>query len=169
MMTLIDYAIIAVIVFSGLIAAMRGFVHESLSLIAWVVAIWFGIRFMLPLEQVLIPYIKIPLVRHLVAFFALFLLILIASTVIIKVIKSMLQKIDLGATDHVLGMVFGCGRGTLIIILLAFLIQITPLTQEPILQESRLLPYFSWSVEQLNERLMLEHAEGSSGLLDRFF
>ena len=145
---MIDYAIIVAIAISGVIAVLRGFVHEALSLIAWVVAIWVGIGFMSPLAQWLEPHISIPLLRQSLAFFALVALVLLAASVVVKIAKAVIRKVELSATDRAIGLVFGCGRGALIITLLVLFMQHTPLSQERAWRESRLLPYFLLAAQQ---------------------
>ena len=44
-MTAIDFVLLAIIVVSGMISLIRGFIKEALSLVTWVAAIWIAIMF----------------------------------------------------------------------------------------------------------------------------
>jgi membrane protein required for colicin V production len=61
------------------------------------------------------------------------------------------DKTGLTGTDRLLGMVFGAGRGAVLVALLVFLATLTPVAEDQWWSQSRLLPRF-----QLLADLMLD-------------
>ena len=68
-------------------------------------------------------------------------------------VGKMIDKTGLSSTDRLFGAVFGLARGVVIVVLAVMLARLTPFTEDPWWDESRLLPPF--------ERL----AEDARGLL----
>ncbi|MGD2019774.1 MAG: CvpA family protein, partial [Thiohalocapsa sp.] len=52
------------------------------------------------------------------------------------------EKTGLTGTDRLLGMVFGAGRGAVVVALLVFLASLTPVVEDPWWAQSDLLPRF---------------------------
>jgi membrane protein required for colicin V production len=138
----VDYVIIGLIGLSALIGLMRGFVREALSLLAWVLAIWVGVRFA-PLAAVeLEPYVSTPSLRLMAAFAVLFVVTLIAAAIVNYLLVLLVRKSGIGGTDRFLGLLFGVVRGGAVVALLVLLAGLTPMPKDPWWQESRLIPTF---------------------------
>jgi len=117
--TLLDIVLIAVMLVSGLLAMVRGFMREVLSIAAWVLAA----AVTLYAYGKLLPYAKQYFNNDIVATVAvvggLFLgTLLIVSVVTIR-ISDMVLDSRVGALDRTLGFLFGLARG-LIIVVVAF-------------------------------------------------
>ncbi|TNC92127.1 MAG: colicin V production CvpA, partial [Thalassolituus sp.] len=120
-MTVIDWVILGVIVVSGLISLMRGFVKEALSLVSWVVALFVARFFSGNLATLLEGQIETNSLRWVVAFVILFVATLFVMALINYLISQIVKATGLTGTDRVLGMVFGMVRGLLIVVVLVYL------------------------------------------------
>ncbi|MGA7800530.1 MAG: CvpA family protein [Gammaproteobacteria bacterium] len=141
-MSWVDYAILTLIGVSALVSLLRGFVREALSLATWVAALWIALAFFEPLAGRLVQWISVPSLRLGAAFAALFLTVLLLGALIGYLAGQLVQKTGLTGTDRVLGMVFGVGRGILIVAVLVLLAGLTAMPRDPWWTESQLLPHF---------------------------
>lgn len=140
--TVLDLAILATILISAILAFGRGFVHETLSIAAWVGAA-FAVIFGLPLAR---PYardfIQPPLLADVAAGAGIFILAMIALSIVTRAISSRVHGSSLNAIDRSLGFVFGLLRGAVLICLAYIPVQwlLTPQEQPTWLHDARLLP-----------------------------
>lgn len=112
---LTDIAVALVILFSGLFAFFRGFVHEILAVVSWVgaaAATLIGFPFAQP---VLRKLIAIPLVADLATGVSIFLVVLVVLSIITRMLASRVRGSGLGPLDRSLGLVFGFVRGALLV------------------------------------------------------
>src|SRR5438094_6081568 len=118
--TLLDFILIGVMLVSALLAMIRGFMREVLSIAAWVIAA----AATLYAYAKLLPYAKTYFNNDVVAAAAViggtFLGTLIIVSVITVRFSDMVLDSRIGALDRTLGFLFGLGRG-LIIVVVAFL------------------------------------------------
>lgn len=141
-MNWVDLVIIGVILVSALVSLARGFVREALSLAAWVAAFWVAIRYAATWEGVFAEQVATPSLRLGLAFFVLFLAVLIAGAILNFLVGQLVDRTGLSGTDRVLGMVFGAGRGIAVVALLVLFAGLTPLPKDAWWRESQLLPHF---------------------------
>src|SRR5438445_9401268 len=118
--TLLDFILIGVMLVSALLAMIRGFMREVLSIAAWVIAA----AATLYAYAKLLPFAKTYFNNDVVAAAAViggtFLGTLIIVSVITVRFSDMVLDSRVGALDRTLGFLFGLGRG-LIIVVVAFL------------------------------------------------
>ncbi len=118
--TLLDIALLVVMLISGLLAMIRGFMREILSIGAWgiaaLVTLWSYSR-VLPIAK---GYFNSDMVAAGVTVGSVFLLTLLIVSIITVRISDMILDSRVGALDRTLGFLFGLGRG-LIIVVVAFL------------------------------------------------
>jgi membrane protein required for colicin V production len=118
--SLLDIALIVVMLISGVLAMVRGFMREILSIAAWGIAALvtlYGYSSAVPIAK---GYISSELIATAVAVAVLFLgTLLIVSLFTVKISDLILDS-RVGALDRSLGFLFGLGRG-LIIMVVAFL------------------------------------------------
>ena len=118
--TLLDIILILVMLLSGLLAMVRGFMREVLSIAAWVLAAGATLYS----YSKLLPYAKSYVNNDIVATAAVvagtFLLTLLVVSVITVRFSDMVLDSRVGALDRTLGFLFGLARG-LIIVVVAFL------------------------------------------------
>ena len=118
--TLLDIIVLAVMLLSGLLAMIRGFMREILSIGAWGVAALvtlYSYARVLPIAQ---SYFSSNTVATAVSVLSIFLVTLLVVSLITVRISDMILDSRVGALDRTLGFLFGLGRG-LIIVVVAFL------------------------------------------------
>ncbi|MCW5693364.1 MAG: CvpA family protein [Pseudolabrys sp.] len=114
--TLLDILLLVVMLISGLLAMIRGFMREILSIGAWVVAALvtlYTFSKALPLVQ---GYISSTTVATAVTVAAIFIITLLVVSIITVRISDMVLDSRVGALDRTLGFMFGLGRGLLIVV-----------------------------------------------------
>lgn len=149
----IDYSIIALIFISLLIGFFRGFIKEALSLVTWIAAIWVGLTFGHELSRLLEPVISYPSARVAAAFGILLFLTLIVGSIIGLLLGELVKKTGLTGSDRFAGMIFGIGRGLLVVAVLVMLAGLTPLPEDPWWKESQLIPAFQSLAVWLQDHL----------------
>jgi len=118
--TLLDIILLVVMLISGLLAMIRGFMREILSIGAWGVAALvtlYSYSRMLPVAK---QYIASDMVAAGASIGAVFLVSLLVVSLITIHIAVLVLDSRVGALDRTLGFLFGLGRG-LIIVVVAFL------------------------------------------------
>ncbi|MDZ4737151.1 MAG: CvpA family protein [Rhodospirillaceae bacterium] len=113
--SIVDLALIGVLILSALLAFVRGFVREVLSIGAWIGAIVATI-YAFPYAQ---PYVReqieIALLADAVTGLAIFIVALVILTVISHALSRNVRDSSLGAVDRSLGLLFGLVRGAVLI------------------------------------------------------
>ena len=118
--TLLDIILIGVMLVSALLAMIRGFMREILSIAAWLiaaVATLYAYAKLLPFAK---SYFNNDIVAAAAVIGGTFLLTLIIVSIITVRFSDMVLDSRVGALDRTLGFLFGLGRG-LIIVVVAFL------------------------------------------------
>src|SRR5437763_10740595 len=118
--TLLDIILIAVMLISALLAMIRGFMREVLSIAAWLIAAvvtLYSFTKLLPLAK---TYFNNDIVAYAVVIGGTFLGTLLVVSVITVRFSDMVLDSRIGALDRTLGFLFGLARG-LIIVVVAFL------------------------------------------------
>jgi len=87
----LDIGVIAVVVLSAIFAFARGFIREALSIVAWVGAAYLTIRGFDWVYAQVNPHVHNVLLSQLIAGFGLFVLALIALTIVTGIIARMLH------------------------------------------------------------------------------
>ncbi len=118
--TWLDFLLLGVMMISGLLAMIRGFMREILSITAWAAAAAATIL----LYNRLLPIAKANISNDMLATGAViggvFLITLLLVSIITVRISDMILDSRIGALDRTLGFLFGLARG-LIIVVVAFL------------------------------------------------
>ncbi|MGB5734427.1 MAG: CvpA family protein, partial [Thiohalocapsa sp.] len=114
----VDYVIIGIIALSAIIGLARGLIREVIALAVWIVAAVAAWMFYVPLAEQLAPWIATPSVRMAVAVLMLVIGVLIIGAIVAYLLSVLVEKTGLTGTDRLLGMVFGAGRGAVLVALL---------------------------------------------------
>lgn len=169
-MTSADLIIIAILALSALLAFMRGFVREVLSIGAWVgaaLATIYGFPLLQPFAR---KYIEVTLFADIAAGVSIFVVALIILTVLSHALAKNVRGSALGAVDRSLGLLFGLVRGA-VLVCLAYLVMAWAIPQEdrPVwIAESRTLPLVQQGADLLLKILpesalkQGEHAVGAA-------
>lgn len=114
--TVLDIVLLVVMLLSGLLAMVRGFMREILSIAAWAAAAIATVT----LYQRLLPTAKQYFTSDMIATAAtvggIFIVTLIIASIITVRISDMVLDSRIGALDRTLGFIFGLGRGLLIVV-----------------------------------------------------
>ncbi len=118
--TLLDIILLSVMLISGLLAMIRGFMREILSIAAWIaaaVATLYLYKRLMPFAE---SYFNNQYVAAGVVIGGVFLGTLLIVSIITVRISDMILDSRIGALDRTLGFLFGLGRG-LVIVVVAYL------------------------------------------------
>ena len=151
LMPIVDWVLVAIVVVSTLISLKRGFVKEALSLGALVIAVVVARMFGDQVSTLLEDYISVPSMRLMVAYGALFVATLGVASMINHLIAHVVTMTGLTGTDRLLGMVFGLGRGMLIIVVVVAVLSRAPVTDDEWYRKSVLIPHLSSFADKLQE------------------
>ena len=112
-MTALDWILIAVVVLSVLLAALRGFLYEIFSLAGviagFIVAAWGYHR----ISPWFLPYVKAQPIADFGSFCVIFVLTILLSSLAGEIARSAAKSVGLRPVDRVLGGAFGLLRGLL--------------------------------------------------------
>ncbi|MCW5695360.1 MAG: CvpA family protein [Bauldia sp.] len=131
--TLFDAIVLAVVLISALLAMVRGFVREVLSVASWVLAALAAFYFYESLLGVIYPnLIASETIATIVAVAVIFFVALIIATWITIRIADFVIDSRVGAVDRLLGFVFGAARGVLLLVIAFFFFSwLVPLDEQP--------------------------------------
>jgi membrane protein required for colicin V production len=118
--TLLDIILLFVMMISALLAMVRGFMREILSIASWGAAALTTLYAYPKLEPIAKQYISNETVAKVAAIAGVFLGTLLLVSIITIKISDMILDSRVGALDRTLGFLFGLGRG-LVIVVVAFL------------------------------------------------
>jgi membrane protein required for colicin V production len=118
--TILDLVLLAVMLISGLLAMVRGFMREILSIAAWGMAALVTLYAFSKLLPTAKTYFNNDTVASVVVIAGVFIGTLIVVSIITVRISDMILDSRIGALDRTLGFVFGLARGLLIVVV-AFL------------------------------------------------
>jgi membrane protein required for colicin V production len=130
--TLLDIIVLSVMLLSGLLAMIRGFMREILSIAAWAtaaIATLYAFPRLLPQAK---TYFQNDTIAAIAVIAGVFIGTLVIATVITSKISDMVLDSRIGALDRTLGFLFGLGRGLLIVVVaFLFFAWLVPDKQQP--------------------------------------
>ena len=146
-MTQVDTLILSVIAISSAFGVWRGFIKETLSLLSWIAALLVSRVYTESLAGLLESLIDNPSVRYVTAFSVLFVLIIMLGTALNHFMSKLLVVTGLKTLDRLLGAVFGVARGTVIVLVVLFILNVFVSGSEW-WQQSTLIPYGMVLIEE---------------------
>jgi membrane protein required for colicin V production len=131
--TLLDILLLVVMLVSGILAMIRGFMREILSIGAWGIAALVTLYSFSRVMPIAEGYFSSKTVATGVTIGSVFLLTLLIVSIVTVRISDMILDSRVGALDRTLGFLFGLGRG-LVIVVVAFLFfaWLVPEKQQPV-------------------------------------
>jgi membrane protein required for colicin V production len=139
-MTAFDYAVLIIIGSSVVLSVLRGFAREVLALAGWVIAFITANALSGIVAEWLAPFIRDGSLRTLTAFVSVFIVTLIAVSLLAMAVSRLLKNAGLGLEDRLLGGFFGLARGLLIVLTLVLLSGLTALPRQPAWSDAMLSP-----------------------------
>jgi membrane protein required for colicin V production len=140
-MTAVDYILLAVILLSVIFGAIRGFLRESIALLAWLVGLWVAWRYSGLLEPHLGGALDGTALQSWAARVILLIAVVIAGWLLASLLSYLVQRSGLSlGLDRMLGAVFGLVRGAVIAGFIVMLGQAAQLDSEPWWRGSKLMP-----------------------------
>lgn len=160
-MSIVDAIILTVLVISVLVSFVRGFFREFMSLATWVVAVLVTL-FLSRQFATLLPRDTIESVtaRLSISAITLFIGCLLIGALINFLFQKLNESKDIGWVNRLLGIVFGLGRGVIIVSMVVLGAHLFPgMQQEVWWQQSRLLPNFDKVAQSIHKGLPQELAD----------
>ena len=139
-MTIFDYLVIFVLAASVVIGVMRGMVREILSLASWVVAFVVANAYATALAHTLPPVVPGDVLRLILAFIVLFIGARILVGLLAMALGALIEAGGLSALDRLLGVLFGLGRGVVIVLAAVILCGMTSIPQQTFWRNAQLSP-----------------------------
>lgn len=149
----LDIIILTVIALSIITGVIRGFVKELIAITIWGLAIWLAYHYSPALDVYLVDWIPETSLRYLASFVIILLATLIAGGIMNALLALLLKKSGLSGTDRLLGMIFGFVRGVFVVALGLVVLQMTSLSKETQVKDSRLLVVFHPAVNWVSSRV----------------
>jgi membrane protein required for colicin V production len=145
----LDIAIFAIIVLSAVFAFARGFVRETLSIIAWVGAAVITLYGFNKVYAIITKFVTTPLLADLMAGAGLFVVSLIILTIATGYVARFVDGSALSPIDRTLGLIFGLVRGVVLVSLAYLVVDISlPQNERP-----------TWIKEAKSERFLAQGAD----------
>lgn len=119
-LTLLDIGLLVVMLISGILAMVRGFMREILSIASWLIAAGVTLYGYARVEALVRDYVANDLLAKGIAIGGLFLITLLIVSLFTVKISDLVLDSRVGALDRSLGFIFGLARG-LVIMVVAFL------------------------------------------------
>lgn len=163
--TWLDIVLLVIMLISALLAMMRGFTREVLSIVAWICAAIGAYLAFDPLYPMAKQYIQPDMLAKGVLIGGSFIAILIGISLLVILITEILLESRIGALDRTLGFIFGAGRG-LLLVAVAFLFFSALVPQQKFpewIQNARTMPILQSAGEMIIEFLPKDAIEGLIG------
>ena len=146
-MTQVDSLILAVIAISSAFGVRRGFIKEIMSLLSWIAALLVSRVYSESLASILGNMIDNPSVRYVIAYSVVFVIIIMLGTLLNQFMSKLLLVTGLKTLDRLLGAVFGVARGTVIVLVVLFVLNVF-VSESGWWQQSTLIPYGMVLIEE---------------------
>jgi membrane protein required for colicin V production len=140
-MNIADYVVIAAVVLSAIVGAVRGFLREAIALVTWVVALFVAWHFSDMIEPHLGGLLAASYVRPWAARVIIVALILLFGAGLGAIVGHYVRLSIFSGLDRFLGLLFGAARGMVLIGVFVILGQLLKLDGEVWWRHSMLLPY----------------------------
>jgi membrane protein required for colicin V production len=131
-LTLLDIGLLVVMLISGILAMVRGFMREILSIAAWVIAAGVTLYGYARAETYVKQYVTNDLIAKVIAIGGLFLITLLIVSILTVKISDLVLDSRVGALDRSLGFLFGLARGLIIMVVAyLFFVWLVPAATQP--------------------------------------
>ncbi len=136
-----DLVILFVVGSSGIISLFRGFTKEFLSLLLWIFAFFAAVGLEDYVTPKIIEIIGNPEASKIIASVIIFLISIIVGGFLINLISRVVKWSGMSGFDKFMGVLFGVGRGLIVILAVYFLLP-SNLKESEIFTSSKISPFF---------------------------
>jgi len=140
-MNVTDYLVIAAVVISAVVGALRGFLREVVALLAWIIALFFAWHFADLIEPHLGGLLAGSAVAPWAARVIIVILILLLGAAVGAVLNHFVRLSIFSGMDRFLGLIFGLLRGVVLLGVFVILGQVLRLSDERWWTRSLMIPY----------------------------
>jgi membrane protein required for colicin V production len=144
-MTVLDLAVLAVLVLSVLFAYWRGVVRELVALAAWVSGLGAAVLYTDAVAARFAGWDVAPAARHVAAFALIVVVFLVAGALVAWLLRGAVHAVGLGFVDRFLGALFGIARGAIVAVVFALVAGLTALPRQDWWQNSLVGPVLAGS------------------------
>ena len=150
-----DLAVLGVIALSAIFAFARGLVREALSIVAWVGAALITLYGFSQVYGLVVRFVTTPLLADLIAGAGLFVISLIALTILTGYFARFVESSALSPIDRTLGLIFGLARGAFLVSLAYLMLDISlPQNDRPgWINQAKSEPFLAQGAELLRSAL----------------
>ena len=135
--SVVDWILLGVLMFSMLLGAWRGLVYEVLSVLGWAVS-FYAAQWFAPQVALWLPWPSVSeQVRYAAAFVLVFVAAVFAAGLLAFLLKKLVEAIGLRPIDRTMGAAFGLVRGVILLLAAAVVMDMTALKTSPWWQESK--------------------------------
>lgn len=150
----VDLTLFAMIAVSVLVGLWRGLVFEMLAVLGWLAA-YFAAQWFAP---DLAPHLPIgasgSALNHAAAFAAVFVLTLVIWGVAARVVRMLVRAVPVISTaDRLMGAAFGLVRAVVLLLVIATVVGLTPLTKSQAWQQSRVVVWSNGFLQSMKHVL----------------
>ncbi len=150
----VDLTLFAMIAVSVLVGLWRGLVFEMLAVLGWLAA-YFAAQWFAP---DLAPHLPIgasgSALNHAAAFAVVFLLALVIWGVAARVVRMLVRAVPVISTaDRLMGAAFGLVRAVVLLLVIATVVGLTPLTESQAWQQSRVVVWSNGFLQSMKHVL----------------
>ncbi|MDA8885038.1 CvpA family protein [Gammaproteobacteria bacterium] len=143
-----DWTILVIVTISGIISLFRGFTKEFLSLFLWVFSFLTAISLEYLVSPFISSYIGNPEISKIGAYIVIFVACIFAGGIVINMISKLIKWSGVSGFDKFLGVLFGMGRG-LIVIFIIFLLMPSGLKNSDLMLNSKISPFIEKIAPQI--------------------
>jgi membrane protein required for colicin V production len=114
---ILDVILAVLILLLVIRCALRGFIKELLVMVSWVLGIMGGVFFHKNGAAFIRTKIlaEVPVLPEILAFIAIFLIVFLAMRFLERILRDIIEGVNLGGADHALGVLFGLIEGIALI------------------------------------------------------
>ncbi len=152
-MNSVDIILIAVLLLSSLVGALRGFLVEVMSLVVWIAAFWLAFKYGDAASGLFVAFVDSPAALLFLGYATLFIGALVIGGWSTWALSKLLKKTGLSGVDRLLGTGFGFLRGIALCCFGVLILGFSPLPQNVWWAQSQLLPNFIGGAQWLQRRL----------------
>lgn len=162
----LDVILIAIMLISGLLAMVRGFTREVLSIFSWAMAAVAALFLTPKYASLLSPYISNPSIAQIVFAAGVFIITLIVVSLITFRVSDSVLDSRVGAVDRTLGFIFGLARGFLLVAIVFILFSALARDQPDWVRNARSFSILESTQRAIESLLPMNPEEYLPGRLD---